>query len=1037
MPRVRKYQDGGDVNDLLKMLNAHGSAAPKDKELLSSLASETTQPSGYTAPVLPVDNKIDLIPKPLTNEEMFGAITPMYEGQNPNTAWMYGAMNNMPPSVAKKWRDENPGTSPEGINMMGVLGAAGYASLGVVIPGTSNIVGGVTIGDALNAYFFKEGIEGGIKHIPEFIDDPSWSGANDITWDALKVLPGMQGLKNNVLKPFVDAYKKAKKASTTASTATSSPLQQLAGNKPKVKGKGKEAYEHVNTYDKSNVAASANGAGLNSGVYQYPSFMTGSKIQGQVSKDGTIARSTLEQLVKNTNTRKSEALAVESTLSEFEGNRIPYSDFKKALSSSIQPAVIITTPKEANKGVRKLGYENVDLNIEDTALMTPEEIASIDANGNFLNGKGVSTKTILYNDPAFPSSTKHFEDPNSFWIRSLVSKIEPNVYYVLETQTDVPSLKGKWDTRTIPASGEINVFLTERNLLYEDFYTLKTDKDGIGMRGQIGRASLPDPSRNMNSQKHYILTEIKRIKDGTIQGWEIEALQKKIDRALPILNNPDQLIGRIDRNKTVDQVVLEMRESVKNLKAEIKNIEKKHADNLVLYEQALEMFPNALKNSPALAKQKRDAKGMPLRFINEALLDAGRGGQTVLMMPTAETVHTIEGWNGIDWRGMTEEAIRKLKESQATITKRYTDFPKLWKNEFGTEVRNITGPKGNTWYAVDVPKKFFQIDPSKPAEIKTYKQGGALKGLIKKYGAGGSVGGWGAQGNFTTEYTSKQPDVEELEDPNLIPELNALAAQQESGGDPLTPEEERKLKGKKALQGAGKGAMAGASFGPWGAVIGGVVGGAIGYFAKKGTKIKKSLYDNGGLFEALREKRADRRIAKTPVRDANSSDLLDMLDNYKESVGVPAGQYDPKEREIVMFKDDPDTLKHEQVHASQYGPLQRLAYRVNSDRSARIQNPTTRKSYRKLTSGKDMVDDRTFNDAGQFILGKGEEFEAVLGTGVNAAKEKGVNFNVSFEEILSQLKNISSPTNNMRGLMKFMSNKFTKEQRDLILKSIR
>ena len=52
-------------------------------------------------------------------------------------------------------------------------------------------------------------------------------------------------------------------------------------------------------------------------------------------------------------------------------------------------------------------------------------------------------------------------------------------------------------------------------------------------------------------------------------------------------------------------------------------------------------------------------------------------------------------------------------------------------------------------------------------------------------------------------------------------------------------------------------------------------------------------------------------------------------------------------------------------------------------------------------------------------------------------KEKGVNFNASFEEILSQLKNVPSPTNNMIGLMKFMENRFTREQRDLILKSIR
>ena len=149
------------------------------------------------------------------------------------------------------------------------------------------------------------------------------------------------------------------------------------------------------------------------------------------------------------------------------------------------------------------------------------------------------------------------------------------------------------------------------------------------------------------------------------------------------------------------------------------------------------------------------------------------------------------------------------------------------------------------------------------------------------------------------------------------------------------------------------------------------------------------------------------------------------------------GEYDPREKEIVMYKDDADTLKHEQVHAAQYGPLQRLAYRMNQDRSAPIQDPTKRKVYRKLSENISPEAYAAFNRAGKLILDKGEEFEAVLDTGVNAAKEKGVNFNVSFEEILSQLKNVPSPTNNMIGLMKFMENRFTREQRDLILKSIR
>ena len=217
--RLAKLRNGGITGDpkntgeLLSMLDNFGSPKTQPLEL-----SDNTQPFGYTPPRLSEEG-IDVIPKTLTNQELFGAISQNYEGQNPNAAWMYGAMNNMPPSVAQKWRDENPGTSPEGVNMIGVLGAAGYASLGVVLPGTSQ-VGGVTIGDALNAYFLKEGVEGGIKHIPEFANDPSLEGARNIAWDAIYAFPGMKALTNNILKPFLDGYKNARKASAPVSMGT-------------------------------------------------------------------------------------------------------------------------------------------------------------------------------------------------------------------------------------------------------------------------------------------------------------------------------------------------------------------------------------------------------------------------------------------------------------------------------------------------------------------------------------------------------------------------------------------------------------------------------------------------------------------------------------------------------------------------------------------------------------------------------------------------------------------------------------------------
>ncbi len=205
---IKKYANGGDVNDLLSRLNAF---EVDDSDLLSAAA----QPEILDRPQVNMarlpQKDINLISKPLTNAESEGVISPMYEGVNPNASWMYAAMNNMSPEVAQKWRDENPGTSPEGINMMGVLGAAGYKGLGVNLPGTGHVSGGVTVGDALNAYFLKEGVEGGIKHIPEFMEDPTLQGARNIAWDAIYSLPSVVGLTKNVAIPFIKGFVNAKK----------------------------------------------------------------------------------------------------------------------------------------------------------------------------------------------------------------------------------------------------------------------------------------------------------------------------------------------------------------------------------------------------------------------------------------------------------------------------------------------------------------------------------------------------------------------------------------------------------------------------------------------------------------------------------------------------------------------------------------------------------------------------------------------------------------------------------------------------------
>ena len=137
-----------------------------------------------------------------------GVIKPQQAGIPPNAAWMYQAMpsfqNPEGMQAAAKWTEENPLSSPQGLNLMGMLNSMGMKALALPVPGTAHIAGGLAVGDVFNAYLLKEGVEGFQRDIPEFFDNPSFEGLKNLGIDALQVLPGSLGLYSNVVKPAAD-----------------------------------------------------------------------------------------------------------------------------------------------------------------------------------------------------------------------------------------------------------------------------------------------------------------------------------------------------------------------------------------------------------------------------------------------------------------------------------------------------------------------------------------------------------------------------------------------------------------------------------------------------------------------------------------------------------------------------------------------------------------------------------------------------------------------------------------------------------------
>ena len=143
-----------------------------------------------------------------------GEIRSIPQGVPPNAAWMYQAMPAFQDkdgmAAAAKWTEENPLSSPQGLNMMGMLNALGTKALAMRIPGTA--IGGVqgselTLGHIFNTYLLNEGIEGFQRDIPEFFNDPSWEGLKNLGIDALQVLPGSSALYSNVVKPAREIVK--------------------------------------------------------------------------------------------------------------------------------------------------------------------------------------------------------------------------------------------------------------------------------------------------------------------------------------------------------------------------------------------------------------------------------------------------------------------------------------------------------------------------------------------------------------------------------------------------------------------------------------------------------------------------------------------------------------------------------------------------------------------------------------------------------------------------------------------------------------
>tara|TARA_R100001086_G_scaffold249695_1_gene190402 strand:- start:64 stop:795 length:732 start_codon:yes stop_codon:yes gene_type:complete len=242
-------------------------------------------------------------------------------------------------------------------------------------------------------------------------------------------------------------------------------------------------------------------------------------------------------------------------------------------------------------------------------------------------------------------------------------------------------------------------------------------------------------------------------------------------------------------------------------------------------------------------------------------------------------------------------------------------------------------------------------------------------------------------------------------------------------------------------------------------------------------KIRKK-YQDGGFFrrmgDRIREKRAERRIARTPIKTESSANVLQALADQDKKGAFSEGYYMPGDKEITM-RTSPgspsydDVKKHEETHAAQHSPLLSLLY---GEPILRVQDPDVRRSTRKLLRSirkwerknpgksffgnipeKPVDDPQAFAAAymlgltpeGSAFTGGLHEYEAIVNASKSTARDLGINLNRSFDEVLNDLESLGSDEElkgqgivNLRHLRNFMrSANYSDKQKELIMKSLR
>lgn len=473
--------------------------------------------------------------------------------------------------------------------------------------------------------------------------------------------------------------------------------------------------------------------------YQLKGFMRGNPLEKQLSKEGTISLNSLKAYAAKQN-EVTQDIINQVLAEDFAGQtKINYDQLRQAIQKRLIKYNIIVDDRWETHGLDRL-----DFHVPNHNLRTNDQIyAEFNARSSY---PGFKDKFIK--DTSSPTGYRYretsqpvyFDDMKEYILSIDKPSVKPTTFTL--SSSDIPKGSDKhYDYGTL---GHIRTYTTPENP--EILHILESQSDWGQHKFNTGFAYNRALNGNTNVQfdpisaKYYFTREGEGIPASKFAdyslGKEMPYEQAKLQwdrrfgvQAKYLHDNYEQRQLQEALKYAAEQKQTKLRYPTPETAAKIEGYRKTEYLPNIEDQKELESLKSQLSDIRYWESKYPEIKELTKKFdlkykgvSGEELEGLGESFQEEVLNNIQKLPEYQERSKAIDNWYMQRKIIDFIPEHK-TILKKYANFPKMFEKLYGKgTVRTVTDIKGNTWYEVDVPKDFLDMEWQ-------YKSGGKLNYL--------------------------------------------------------------------------------------------------------------------------------------------------------------------------------------------------------------------------------------------------------------------------------------------------------------------